>query len=112
METSPLVYQFQLDGFKGFAGENMHLRRPADQLTGRRKNKEEFPIELTITGILDERRMLLQRFIRDISSRRQPGRRAAAMKEKAEQAPSKITVLSVMSHELTDTLNAVIGIHT
>ena len=114
METIiPLSYQYSSwNGFKGFAGENnASFVDQRIELTAVRKNKEEFPIELTITGILDESECYYSAFIRDISSRRQREEELLQMKEKAEQAAkAKSQFLSVMSHELRTPLNAVIGI--
>jgi PAS domain S-box-containing protein len=97
---------------KGFAGwTNELLVNQRTELTAARKNGEEFPIELTITGIQDENEIYYSAFIRDISSRRQREEELMQMKEKAEQAAkAKSQFLSVMSHELRTPLNAVIGI--
>lgn len=114
METIiPLAYQYSTwNGFKGFAGEsNDSFVNQRIELTAIRKNKEEFPIELTITGIRDENEFYYSVFVRDISLRRQREEELVQMKEKAEQAAkAKSQFLSVMSHELRTPLNAVIGI--
>jgi PAS domain S-box-containing protein len=81
------------------------------ELTAIRKNKEEFPIEITVTSIVDDNESYYSAFIRDISSRKQRELELVQMKEKAEQAAkAKSQFLSVMSHELRTPLNAVIGI--
>jgi len=114
METIiPLSYQYSTwNGFKGFAGENNDsFVNQRIELPAIRKSKEEFPIELTITGIRDENEFYYSVFIRDISLRRQREEELMQMKEKAEQAAkAKSQFLSVMSHELRTPLNAVIGI--
>ncbi|HVU53428.1 MAG TPA: response regulator [Puia sp.] len=95
--------------FPGWANESFVNQRT--ELTAVRKDGEEFPIELTITGIRDESESYYSAFIRDISSRRQREEELLQMKEKAEQAAkAKSQFLSVMSHELRTPLNAVIGI--
>jgi PAS domain S-box-containing protein len=114
METIiPLSYQYSnWNGFKGFAGEtNESFVNQRIELTAIRKSGEEFPIELTITGIRDENEFYYSAFIRDISMRRQWEEELMQTKEKAEQAAkAKAQFLSVMSHELRTPLNAVIGI--
>src|SRR3984957_1484433 len=114
METIiPLSYEYtDWNGFQGFLenGSNPILNQRLE-LTAVRKNKEEFPIELTVTAIEDENESYYSAFIRDISSRRQREKELVHMKEKAEQAAkAKSQFLSVMSHELRTPLNAVIGI--
>src|SRR6201991_4207504 len=114
METIiPFSYQYSSwNGFTGFLGEaDDSFVNQRIELTAIRKNKEEFPIELTITGIKDENEFYYSAFIRDIFSRRQREEELLQMKEKAEQAAkAKSQFLSVMSHELRTPLNAVIGI--
>lgn len=114
METIiPMSYQYSSwNGFKGFVGEaDEAFVNQRIELTAIGKNKEEFPIELTITGIRDENEFYYSAFIRDISSRLQREKELVQMKEKAEDAAkAKSQFLSVMSHELRTPLNAVIGI--
>jgi PAS domain S-box-containing protein len=114
METIiPLSYEYtHWNGFQGFQeGANGSILNRRLELTAVRKNKEEFPIELTVTAIEDESESYYSAFIRDISSRRQREQELVQMKEKAEQAAkAKSQFLSVMSHELRTPLNAVIGI--
>jgi PAS domain S-box-containing protein len=114
METIiPLSYEYtHWNGFQGFQeGTNVSILNKRLELTAVRKNKEEFPIELTVTVIEDESESYYSAFIRDISSRRQREQELVQMKEKAEQAAkAKSQFLSVMSHELRTPLNAVIGI--
>ncbi|HTI92219.1 MAG TPA: ATP-binding protein [Puia sp.] len=114
METIiPFSYQYSSwNGFRGFLGENeASFVNQRIELKAIRKSKEEFPIELTITGIKDDNEFYYSAFIRDISSRIQREQELLQMKEKAEQAAkAKSQFLSVMSHELRTPLNAVIGI--
>jgi len=114
METIiPFSYQYSSwNGFRGFLGETGDtFVNQRVEMTAIRKNREVFPIELTITGIRDENEFYYSAFIRDISSRRQREEELMQMKEKAEQAAkAKSQFLSVMSHELRTPLNAVIGI--
>jgi PAS domain S-box-containing protein len=109
----PLSYDHtHWNGFPGFQQhDGTPLLNQRHELTAVRKNKEEFPIELTVTAIIDENESYYSAFIRDISSRRQREQELVQMKEKAEQAAkAKSQFLSVMSHELRTPLNAVIGI--
>jgi PAS domain S-box-containing protein len=100
------------NGFPGFQHDDGRpMLNQRHELTAVRKSKEEFPIELTVTAIVDENESYYSAFIRDISSRRQREQELVQMKEKAEQAAkAKSQFLSVMSHELRTPLNAVIGI--
>jgi PAS domain S-box-containing protein len=109
----PLSYDHtHWNGFPGFPQHDVTpMLNQRHELTAVRKNKEEFPIELTVTAIVDENESYYSAFIRDISSRRQREQELVQMKEKAEQAAkAKSQFLSVMSHELRTPLNAVIGI--
>jgi PAS domain S-box-containing protein len=99
------------NGFLGFAGQREMFVNRRIELTAVRKNKEEFPIELTVTGMGEGTDFYYSAFIRDISIRKQWEEQLVQMKEKAEQAAkAKSQFLSVMSHELRTPLNAVIGI--
>lgn len=114
METIiPLSYEHtHWNGFPGFQHQDAPpILNQRHELNAVRKNKDEFPIELTVTAIVDENERYYSAFIRDISSRRQREQELVQMKEKAEQAAkAKSQFLSVMSHELRTPLNAVIGI--
>jgi PAS domain S-box-containing protein len=109
----PMSYQYsKWNGFLGFAGQkdNTFVNRRIE-LTAVRKSLEEFPIELTVTGMGEGTDFYYSAFIRDISIRKQWEEQLVQMKEKAEQAAkAKSQFLSVMSHELRTPLNAVIGI--
>jgi PAS domain S-box-containing protein len=104
--------QVHWSGFQGLLeSEGASIINQRLELTAVRKNKEEFPIELTVTAIEDESESYYSAFIRDIYSRKQREQELVQMKEKAEQAAkAKSQFLSVMSHELRTPLNAVIGI--
>jgi PAS domain S-box-containing protein len=99
-------------GFHRFlAGGNSTILNKRLELTGIRKDRTVFPIELTVTAVQDGSEYYFNGFIRDISSRKQREAELVQMKEKAEQAAkAKSQFLSVMSHELRTPLNAVIGI--
>jgi PAS domain S-box-containing protein len=87
------------------------LLNQRQEFTAIRKGGEQFPIELSVTAIVDDSESYYSAFIRDISTRRQREQELVQMKEKAEQAAkAKSQFLSVMSHELRTPLNAVIGI--
>lgn len=109
----PLSYDHtHWNGFPGFQHQDvLPILNQRQELTAVRKSKEEFPIELTVTAIVDDSESYYSAFIRDIGSRRQREQELVQMKEKAEQAAkAKSQFLSVMSHELRTPLNAVIGI--
>jgi len=114
METIiPFSYQYSnWNGFKGFFGDKEDsFVNQRIEMKAVRKNRQEFPIELTITEIKDDNEFYYSAFIRDISSRIQREQELLQMKEKAElAAKAKSQFLSVMSHELRTPLNAVIGI--
>ncbi len=99
-------------GFRRFlAGGNSNILNRRMELTGMRKNGNEFPMELTVTAIQHGQEYYFNGFIRDISSRKQREEELVNMKEQAEAAAkAKSQFLSVMSHELRTPLNAVIGI--
>lgn len=99
-------------GFELFLDpDDFHILNQRLELTGIRKSGIEFPMELAVTAIHNEREFYYNGFIRDISNRKQREQELVQMKEKAEQAAkAKSQFLSVMSHELRTPLNAVIGI--
>ncbi|MHA4809860.1 hybrid sensor histidine kinase/response regulator [Flavitalea flava] len=99
-------------GLRRFLSEgNSNILNRRLELTGIRKNGNEFPMELAVTAIGADNEYYFNGFIRDISSRKQWEEELVQMKEKAEQAAkAKSQFLSVMSHELRTPLNAVIGI--
>jgi len=114
METIiPLSYQHANGNeFQGFQENGDHpMLNKRIELKATRKNKDEFPIELTVTAIQDEQELYYSAFVRDISDRLQREKELVQTKERAEEAAkAKSQFLSVMSHELRTPLNAVIGI--
>jgi protein-histidine pros-kinase len=79
-------------------------------LLGRRRNGEEFPVEVSLSPIETEEGRLITAAIRDVTDRRRIERAMAEKNVELENAiQAKDRFLTNISHELRTPLNAVIG---
>jgi PAS domain S-box-containing protein len=83
----------------------------ASHLSSRHANGSEFPVEVSLSPIQLDDKLLIASSIRNISERRDSERKLKQAIEKAESASqAKTTFLANMSHEIRTPLNAVIGL--
>jgi PAS domain S-box-containing protein len=81
------------------------------ELTGLRRTGEEFPIELSITSVVNEDGDVFIAFLRDISQRKITEQKLIDARDRAENMDrAKSQFLAVMSHEMRTPLNGVLGV--
>ena len=81
------------------------------ELSGRRKNGEEFPVELNMTFVKRNDDAIFMAYIRDVSDRKITEQDLIEARDRAERADkAKSQFLAVMSHEMRTPLAGIVGI--
>jgi len=96
-------YRLQHTGDSRITGKTVELK-------GKRKNGEEFPVELSLASWTTDDGRFFTGIIRDITTRKNTEQELLKAKEKAEESDKlKSAFLANMSHEIRTPMNGIIG---
>jgi two-component system sensor histidine kinase/response regulator len=106
----PNYRQLHRDGIETFRQTGVLRLSGRVEISGLHRDGHEFPIEVAVAPIYDERSVSFCAFVRDITERRHAAEALQKAKDAAEAAnQAKSTFLAHMSHEIRTPLNGILG---